>query len=203
MWRRARATEANARSAALSRPVRVPAQPPEDWSDATRAAFAGVAPAASGRRPLHLPAVVAHHPTLLEPYMTWATAVARHDVLDARSATLLALRTALRCRSEFEWGVHATHAGERAGLTSEEVARVVVGPDAPGWTAREAALLRAADELHDDDAVGDHTWATLSAELGVDAMLEAVFVVGHYTMLSMVANSVGVPPEPDWAALPG
>ena len=186
-----------------TRPVRGPAQPPEDWSDATRAAFAAVAPTASGRRPLHLPAVVAYHPTLLEPYMTWATAVARHGVLDARSATLLALRTALRCGSEFEWGVHATHAGERAGLTSEEVARVVVGPDAPGWTAREAALLRAADELHDDDAVGDHTWATLSAELGVDAMLEAVFVVGHYTMLSMVANSVGVPPEPDWAALPG
>jgi len=194
MWRRARATEANARSAALSRPVRIPAQPPEDWSDATRAAFAGVAPAASGRRPLHLPAVVAHHPTLLEPYMTWATAVARHDVLDARSATLLALRTALRCRSEFEWGVHATHAGERAGLTAEEVARVA---------AREAALLRAADELHDDDAVGDETWAVLNTELGADALLEAVFVVGHYTMLSMVANSAGVPPEPDWAALPG
>jgi hypothetical protein len=29
-----------------------------------------------------------------------------------------------------------------------------------------------------------------------------VFVVGHYTMLSMVANSAGVPPEPDWAPLP-
>jgi alkylhydroperoxidase family enzyme len=185
------------------RPVRVPVQPPADWSDTTRAAFAGVAPSASGRLPLHLPAVVAHHPTLLEPYMTWATAVARHGVLDARSATLLALRTALRCRSEFEWGVHATHAGERAGLTAEDVARVAAGPDASGWTAREAALLRAADELHVDDAVADDTWAALGAELGVDALLEVVFVVGHYTMLSMVANSAGVPPEPDWAALPG
>jgi 4-carboxymuconolactone decarboxylase len=184
------------------RPVRVPAQPPADWNDATKAAFAAVAPAASGRRPLHLPAVVAQHPTLLEPYMAWATAVARRGVLDARSATLLALRTALRCRSEFEWGVHATHAGERAGMSAEEVARVAAGPDAPGWSARDAALLRAADELHDEDAVGDDTWAALSAELGTDALLETVFVVGHYTMLSMVANSAGVPPEPDWAPLP-
>jgi alkylhydroperoxidase/carboxymuconolactone decarboxylase family protein YurZ len=186
-----------------TRPVRVPAQPPEEWSDVTRAAFAGVAPTASGRRPLHLPAVVARHPTLLEPYMTWATAVARRGVLDARTNTLLALRTALRCRSEFEWGVHATYAGERAGLTGEEIARVVAGPGAPGWSAREAALLRLADELHDNDAVGDDTWAALSTELGADGLLEAVFVVGHYTMLSMVANSAGVPPEPDWASLPG
>jgi 4-carboxymuconolactone decarboxylase len=185
------------------RPVRVPAQPPEEWSEATQAAFAAVAPTASGRRPLHLPAVVAHHPTLLEPYMTWATAVARRGVLDGPTNTLLALRTALRCRSEFEWGVHATHAGERAGLTGEEIARVAAGPDAPGWSAREAALLRLADELHDDNAVSDDTWAALRAELGQDALLEAVFVVGHYTMLSMVANSAGVPPEPDWAPLPG
>jgi hypothetical protein len=35
----------------------------------------------------------------------------------------------------------------------------------------------------------------------VEALLEIVFVVGHYTMLSMVANSAGVQPEPEWAAL--
>ena len=32
-------------------------------------------------------------------------------------------------------------------------------------------------------------------------LLEIVFVVGHYTMLSMVANSVGVQSEPEWPAL--
>jgi hypothetical protein len=134
--------------------------------------------------------------------MAWATAVARRGVLDPRSATLLALRTALRWRSEFEWGVHATHAHERAALTADEIARVVAGPDAPGWSALDAALLHAADELRDAGAVGDRTWAALSEELGADALLEVVFVVGHYTMLSMVANSAGVPPAPDWAPLP-
>jgi 4-carboxymuconolactone decarboxylase len=181
----------------VSRPVRVGAQAPEEWSPSTRAAFDAVEPlAGSGGRPLHLPAVVAHHPTLLEPYMAWATAVARRGVLDARSATLLALRTARRCDSEFEWGVHATR------LTSDEVARVAQGPDAPGWSPLERALLCAADELHDNAAVSDDTWAALRAQLEVDAVLEVVFVVGHYTMLSMVANSAGVPPEPNWAPLP-
>jgi hypothetical protein len=148
------------------------------------------------RRPLHLPGVVARHPTFLEPYMAWATAVARRGVLDARDNALLAARTALRCDSEFEWGVHATR------LTPDEVARIAEGPDAEGWSRREAALLRAADELHDTSAVGDDTWAALSTDFGPDALVEIVFVVGHYTMLSMVANSAGVAPEDDWARLP-
>jgi 4-carboxymuconolactone decarboxylase len=174
------------------RPLRVPPQPPEAWSEATRAVL-GAAPQ-KGR--LHLPAVVARHPTLLEPYMAWATAVARHGVLSRRDNALLALRTALRCGSEFEWGVHVAH-GE---LTPDEVARAGEGPDA-GWSARDAALLRAADELHDRTEIGDANWAQLTAMFPTDALLEILFVVGHYTMLSMVANGAGVQPEPDWPGL--
>ena len=42
----------------------------------------------------------------------------------------------------------------------------------------------------------------LAANYDAAALVEIVFVVGHYTMLSMVANSVGVPPEPGWSPLP-
>ena len=34
-----------------------------------------------------------------------------------------------------------------------------------------------------------------------EALVEIIFVVGHYTMLSMVANSTGVAGEPGWARL--
>jgi hypothetical protein len=176
----------------MTRPVRVPPVAPEEW-DAATAAVLGAAPQ-KGR--LHLPAVVARHPTLLGPYMAWATAVARHGVLSARDNALLALRTALRCGSEFEWGVHTAH----GHLTADEVARVAVGPLAE-WAPRDAALLQAADELHDQSGVSDSTWAELAVMFPTDALLEIVFVVGHYTMLSMVANTAGVQPEPDWAPL--
>lgn len=189
------------------RPVRIPPQEPEEWSEQTSTVFGAVEPLpvaadAPKVRPLHLPGVVAHHPTLLEPYMTWATAVARHGVLAPRDSALLALRTALRCDSEFEWGVHATYALARAGLDDGDVRRVATGPGAPGWSTRDAALLSAADELHDRQSISDETWATLGRSFGVEALLEIVFVVGHYTMLSMVANSAGVQPEADWSVLP-
>jgi alkylhydroperoxidase family enzyme len=186
----------------VSRPNRVPGQPPEQWSEATRAEFGDVAPTASGRRPLHLPAVVANHPTFLAPYLTWAKAVALDGVLPRRDAALVALRTAWRCSSEFEWGVHAESAVARHGVTAEEVARVADGAAAPGWSAHDATLLRTVDELHDGHTIGDSTWAALGEWYDDAARLEVAFVVGHYTMLSMVANTAGVPPERAWAPLP-
>ena len=44
------------------------------------------------------------------------------------------------------WRQHVASAGDN-GVTREEVTRSAVGPDAPGWSDLEQALLRAADEL--------------------------------------------------------
>jgi 4-carboxymuconolactone decarboxylase len=184
----------------MSRTVRIAGQGPDEWSESTRAEFASVDEAARHR--LHLPSVIATHPTFLPPYMTWAKAVALSGVLERRDNALLALRTGFRCDSEFEWGVHAETAVLRAGLTTEEVARVAAGPDAAGWSLRDAALLRAADELQDDHTISDDTWQTLGEFFTADALMEVAFVCGHYTMLSMVANTVGVEPEEQWQPLP-
>jgi alkylhydroperoxidase family enzyme len=195
----------------MPRPVRVPPQPPEEWSASTRAEFAGVASVATSaaddgdaptRKPFRLPAVIAHHPTFLPPYLVWAKAVALDGVLPRRDATLIALRTALRCHSEFEWGVHADTALARVGFTKQDLDRVVAGPTAAGWTRHEAAILQAADDLHDTQAISDATWQTLRETCDVAAILEVAFVAGHYTMLSMVANSAGLPPEANWERLP-
>jgi len=161
----------------MSRPARIRAQTPDEWSDATRAEFAGVAPSAPGARPLHLPAVVAQHPTFLGPYLTWAKAVALAGVLPRRDAALVALRTAWRCGSEFEWGVHAESAAARHGVTAAEVARIPVGAGDPRWSARDATLLQAVDELHDDHTIADATWGALGDWYDDAARLEIAFVV--------------------------
>jgi 4-carboxymuconolactone decarboxylase len=182
-------------------PIRIPAQRPEDWSASTRAELDAVV-SVGPRKPVHLPAVIAHHPTFLPPYLGWAKAIALQGVLSARDNALLALRTAVRCNSAFEWGVHAASAPVRAGLLDEEIAAIGIGPEAPGWSPAERLLLSAADELHDVHRISDSTWEALAAHYDRAALLEIAFVVGHYTMLSMVANSAGVPPEEDWRPLP-
>jgi hypothetical protein len=69
------------------------------------------------------------------------------------------------------------------------------GPDAPGWCPRHRLVLAATDELHDRRVVSDATWQALAAELTDRQLIELCLLVGHYEMLAMTLNSLGVEPE--------
>jgi hypothetical protein len=56
-------------------------------------------------------------------------------------------------------------------------------------------LVEAADELHRKRVIADPTWERLSALLSTEERIEACFVIGHYEMLAMTLNSLGVEPE--------
>src|SRR5579875_3928152 len=111
--------------------------------------------------------------------------------LPARDRELLILRTGWNCRAEYEWAQHNL-IGQAAGLTPEEIDRVAAGPDAPGWSDFDAALLRAADELHTEWCVSDETWARLAERYDVPQLIELPMLVGHYHMVAMTLLSLGV-----------
>ena len=143
---------------------------------------------------------IAHHPRLLEPFLGFAAALARGE-LPRRESELLALRAAWNCRSEFEWGHHALYA-HAAGLSDAEIAAVAAGPGAAGWSDADRELLRAADELHAQQSIGDATWAALASRWDAAQLVEIAFVVGQYTMLSMVAGAIAIPLEDGLPLLP-
>ncbi len=143
----------------------------------------------AGGTPLLTVAVLAHQPPLVGPFLGWAAALALEGSLSKREHELLALRTATRCGSAFEWREHAGYA-RSAGLSDDEIARVEVGPGDPGWSEHDRLLLLAADELHDSHTISDETWTALTATHRPNELVEIVYVVGQYTMLSMVANAV-------------
>jgi alkylhydroperoxidase family enzyme len=122
--------------------------------------------------------------------------------LPARDRELLILRTGWRCTSAYEWGQHVLIA-RQCGVTDEEIERVKAGPDAPGWSDHDAALLRAADELHDDHVIGDATWAALVARYDERQLIEVPMVVGHYHLVAFTLNSLGVQREPGVPGLDG
>jgi 4-carboxymuconolactone decarboxylase len=69
------------------------------------------------------------------------------------------------------------------------------GPAAPGWSERQRLLLAAADEMHGDGRIGDATWAGLAADFDEPRLIELCLLIGHYEMLAMTLNSLGVEPE--------
>ena len=121
--------------------------------------------------------------------------------ITTRDRELLILRTGYLCRSDYEWAQHAALA-LKIGLTSDELTRITRGPDAPGWSANDAALLRAADELHRDQHISDATWQRLRQRFDERQMMDIIFTVGQYTIVSMYLNSAGVQLEKGQTGIP-
>ncbi len=182
--------------------------PEAQWSEETRAALASTLPRVSalagapspGARPLPILTVIAHHPSLLRPFLEFASALAQRGVLSRRESELVALRTAWRSQSLFEWGHHVLYA-RAAGMSDAEIACIAEG-GAAQLAPRERLLLRAADELHAKQRLTNATWASLRAVYSDAQLVEIPFLVGQYTMLSMVAEGLGVPVEEGLPALP-
>ncbi len=150
-------------------------------------------------RVLNIFRTLARHPKLLKRWLVFGNHVLGKSSLSPRERELLILRVGWLCRAEYEWGQHVGIA-KAVGISDEEIERVAEGPDAPGWDAFEATLLRAADELHDDACISDPTWKALAERYDEIQLLDCIFTVGQYTLVSMALNSCGVQRE---AGVPG
>jgi alkylhydroperoxidase family enzyme len=119
----------------------------------------------------------------------------------AREREMLILRTSWLCNADYDWAHHVGGA-KQAGMSDADIVRITKGPDAPGWSELDGAVLRAADELHRDSHISDGTWATLKGRYTDSQMMDLVFTVGQYTLVSMFLNSAGVQLEPGMTGLP-
>ncbi len=142
-----------------------------------------------------------HAPRALTAFLGWGNYIlSRRSSLQPREREIVILRTGWNCRSGYEWMQHR-RIGLDCGLSNEEIERIKAGPDAPGWTAQEAAMIRASDELVADHFVSEPTWAALEP-LGDRGRMDLVFTVGQYTQVSMMLNSFGVQFEDEAAVDP-
>jgi len=141
------------------------------------------------------------HPKLFKRWLVFGNHILFKSTIPPRDREILILRTGWRCRSEYEWGQHVV-IGKAVSLTDEEILRITEGPDAAGWDPFDAILLRAADELHDDQIIGDETWAALAERYNTQQLMDVVFTVGQYTLVSMTLNSFGVQLDPGVPGFP-
>ena len=134
----------------------------------------------------------------------WALAghFLNNPTIPERDRELLVLRTAYLGRVDYAWGQHYGIYGPKAGLTPEEISRLMAGPDAKGWSQFDAALIRAADELASMRFITDATWKTLASRYNDQQLVEVVLTVGNYTLLGMYFNALGVQPEPGHSRVP-
>jgi alkylhydroperoxidase family enzyme len=148
---------------------------------------------------LNIFTTLARHPTLLRRWAAFGGTLLFGGELPARDREVLILRTAWRCRTDYEWGQHVVIA-RAAGLTDEEIA--LCARDAGGAPPDLALLVRAADELHADSRLGDATWNELAARYTDRQLIEVCMVVGQYHLVAFTLNSLGVEREEGVVGLP-
>jgi len=173
---------------------RIPPLPPEEWGgDPDLKRILEAVPGGVSRRlgDNNIFPTFARHPDLFKVWLPLGGFLLTAGKLAGRDRELLILRTAVRTKSSYEWGQHVRISLD-GGIEREAIDRVLEGPDADGWTPHEAALIRAADELHDDSRISDATWKKLAATYDPEQLMEATMVVGHYHMVAFALNSFGV-----------
>lgn len=136
-------------------------------------------------------AVLAHSPDFFAAFMDLGIAITASSAMPARLRELLILRTGWLCGAPYQWGEHVI-ASRALGLGKDEVERITLGSQAPGWDAQECAILRAAEELHADAMIGEETWRALAAFLDERQLLELPMIVGHYHTTAFVQNALRI-----------
>ena len=183
------AQDAGAPSQASKRPLTVKIAPIDPTTDEQKTILGS---SSAGPNTLNAFKVCLNNPELCRVWMPFTGGVGR--TLQFRDRELLILRSAWLCGNDYTWGIHSETA-RRGGFTDEEIRRIAEGPTAVGWSAWDRAVLDAADQLYADKRITDATWTALAERFKEPQFMDAIFVVGQYSMISMLVRSAGIQPE--------
>ena len=114
------------------------------------------------------------------------------STLSPELSEFLILLTAGEWRQQYEWHAHHPIALQ-AGVSATALQAIAEGRRPSDLTAEQAALYEVFTELHRYHTVSDTTYDRARALLGEQGIIDAVSIVGYYTLLAMVMNTVRTP----------
>jgi AhpD family alkylhydroperoxidase len=162
--------------------------PYDEWD------FAALAEISPGMKPpdLSVVAFFAHHPELASKFLSWNHYMnSKACQLDRQTREMVILRVAIRKRSRYEWAQHIK-AARKAGITDEVIHAIAAGTA----TGRAGLLTQAVDELTDDSTLSDETYQALSQEFDERQLISLVFLIGTYSLLSVVFGAFRMELDP-------
>lgn len=192
---------------------RIPPRPTDEWTDEVDDAFSvlraqapggQVAPDASAtpaRPQSHILGIYAWHPAMIRGWMPFSNHL-RHSTLSDRVREIAIIRTAWLGFGEYEWAQHVRMSRAAGQLTDAEIEALSEGPGAAVWSAEDAAIVRAVDELCTIKNVADDSWKELEAQFSREQLIDFVFTVGTYDMHCTAFNALGLQLEPGMTGFP-
>lgn len=185
----------------LGKPPRLPALPPEERTEEQQRVLdeLGMIVVDGVRQPrtdVESLRILIRHAELYNAHVEVARKLLSDGEMSIRDRELAILRIGWLSQAPFEWSAHVKIA-KRNGVTSEEVARVIEGSSAAGWSDHDRALIRAMEELHFDSMITDETWATLAESYSDRQLIELAILAGQYKTVAYLQNSLRLPLPPN------
>ncbi|NDK88181.1 carboxymuconolactone decarboxylase family protein [Gordonia desulfuricans] len=156
-------------------------------------AFATVAAKAIGVQNAHIFSTLGRSRGLFRAWLYFSARQMPFGTLSRKDSEMVIIRVAHLRGSEYELD-HHRRLGKRAGLSGDEIERILAGPDA-GWGDRERAILRAVDELVADKDISELAWAALRRHLDERHTIAFVLLVGQYDSLATTLHTLRVQPD--------
>ncbi len=176
----------------IGKPPRIPPLKPEEFTPELRVITdnlqraAGLVPNGAVAEFI---ATMLRYPALHQAHTDLALVVMQ-GTLSPRDRELAILRTGWLLQAPYEWNAHVNIGKRLAGMSSEEIERITIGSTAPGWSDDDRAVLQAAEELFADAMISDATWTALARRLDQKQLLELPVLIGQYTGVAYVQNSI-------------
>lgn len=190
---------------------RVPPRPTDDWDEEVDAAFsvlaahapAGLAPppGSQARPQSNILGIYAWHPAFISGWLPFSNHL-RRSTLSDKVREIIIIRTTWLGFGEYEWAQHVRLSRAGGYLSEEQIEALSIGPEAPAWSAEEAAIVRAVDGFSVDKRIDDATWAQLEEQFDRRQLIDFVFTIGTYDMHCTAFNALGLQLEPGMTGFP-
>jgi alkylhydroperoxidase family enzyme len=139
--------------------------------------------------------IMLRHPQLYAKFNPLGNQILQNGQLPARDREIVTLRVGWLCQTAFQWAHHVRIA-HQLGMSPDELERIAQGPSSPGWAERDRVLLAAVDELHASSTLSEQTWRDLQPHFDEQQLIELVFAVGFYHLMSFLLNGLDIRPDP-------
>ena len=128
--------------------------------------------------------MIGNNPRLVPLFRTLTKTLVTDSELPPRVRWLITMRTALRCKCDYEFGRHGKHPAQES-----DVKLVSLPLDSKELAPAERQLLALADQVHQTQNIDDTLWAELVASYTPAQIVEMISVAGLYIMAASLANT--------------
>jgi 4-carboxymuconolactone decarboxylase len=173
--------------------------PPEEWTDAQRAAAQDIINGPRGA--LYGPFVpLLRSPELMGYAQRLGEYLRYRSAIGVRLSELAILVTAREWDQQVEWAIHAPIA-QQVGVPPDVIASIARRERPQAMLVDEGVVYDFCVELHRNKRVSDRTYNDALALFGEQGVVDLMGVNGYYTFLAMVMNTAQTT-APDSSAEP-